>query len=71
MFFDEMECIKVNKSLFKESKIINLNLFIDDYGLLWVGGRLCNVRLLVDECYLVIILGKYYIFLLFVWYFYK
>lgn len=71
MFFDEMECIKFNERLFKESKIINLNLFIDDYGLLWVVGRLSNVRLLVDECYLVIILGKYYIFLLFVWYFYK
>lgn len=66
-----MECIKFNERLFKESKIINLNLFIDDYGLLWVVGRLSNVRLLVDECYLVIILGKYYIFLLFVWYFYK
>lgn len=55
-----MECIKFNERLFKESKIINLDLFMDDYGLLWVGGRLCNVRLLVDECYLVIILGKYY-----------
>lgn len=66
-----MECIKLNKRLFRESKIINLDLFIDDYGLLWVVERLSNVRLLVDECYLVIILGKYYIFLLFVWYFYK
>lgn len=66
-----MECIKLNKGLFKERKIINLDLFIDDYGLLWVGRKVYNVRLLVDECYLVIILGKDYKFLLFVWYFNK
>lgn len=44
-----MECIKLYKGLFKERKIINLDLFIDDYGLLWVVGRLSNVRLLVDK----------------------
>lgn len=47
-FLDEMECIKLNKRLSKESKITNLDPFFDDHGLLRVGGRLRNARLPAD-----------------------
>lgn len=59
-FLDEMECIKLNKRLSKESKITNLDPFIDDHGLLRVGGRLRNARLPADERHSVIIPGKHH-----------
>lgn len=70
-FLDEMECIKLNKRLSKESKITNLDPFIDDHGLLRVGGRLRNARLPADERHPVIIPGKHHISLLLVRHFHK
>lgn len=70
-FLDEMECIKLNKRLSKESKITNLDPFIDDHGLLQVGGRLRNARLPADERHPVIIPGKHHISLLLVRHFHK
>lgn len=70
-FLDEMECIKLNKRLSKESKITNLDPFIDDHGLLRVGGRLRNARLQADERHPVIIPGKHHIALLLVQHLHK
>lgn len=70
-FLDEMECIKLNKRLSKESKITNLDPFMDDHGLLRVGGRLRNARLPADERHPVIIPGKHHISLLLVRHFHK
>lgn len=65
-FLDEIECIRLNKRLSKESKITNLDPFVDDHGLLRVGGRLRNARLPTDERHPVIIPGKHHISLLLV-----
>lgn len=61
----------MNKRLSKESKITNLDPFIDEHGLLRVGGRLRNARLPADERHPVIIPGKHHISLLLVRHFHK
>lgn len=45
MFYKEIEAIKNQRSIARDSRLIGLNSFLDQEGLLRVGGRLKNSNL--------------------------
>ncbi|XP_063913270.1 uncharacterized protein LOC135129931 [Zophobas morio] len=49
VFAEDLHNLRHHKQLSKNSKILNLNPFIDEFGLLRVGGRLNNSELLPDQ----------------------
>ncbi|XP_061191716.1 uncharacterized protein LOC133199932 [Saccostrea echinata] len=71
MFPEEIECIRLHKKLPKESKIANFDPFIDEYGLMRVGGRLRHAKIPADERHPVIIPGKHHIALLLIRHFHE
>lgn len=48
-FSEEIETFKKNKCIFKGSKLLNLNPFLDEDGILRVGGRLRNADIPYDQ----------------------
>ncbi|XP_062600292.1 uncharacterized protein LOC134261921 [Saccostrea cucullata] len=64
MFPDEIECIRLYKKLPKESKIVIFDPFIDENGLMRVGGRLRHAKIPADERHPIIIPGKHHVALL-------
>lgn len=48
-FGDEISCLKTEKSISAKSKILSLNPFIDEDGLLRVGGRLKHAEISKDK----------------------
>ena len=63
LFAEELEVLKAKKSLSKDSKLYQLNPFLDEEQLLRVGGRLQNSEMSYDAKHPVI-LGKHHITLL-------
>ncbi|XP_041366820.1 uncharacterized protein LOC121381553 [Gigantopelta aegis] len=67
----ELNCLKRNEPLPKVSSIVNLCPFIDESGLLRVGGRLNRAELTVGERNPLIIPGHGHIATLLVWHFHE
>ncbi|KAJ8975727.1 hypothetical protein NQ317_004191 [Molorchus minor] len=56
---EEIKKLQGNKPVQKSSKIINLNPFLDERGLLRVGGRLVNSSFDFDKKHLIILAGEH------------
>ncbi|KAJ8976529.1 hypothetical protein NQ317_015550 [Molorchus minor] len=50
-FDNELKLLSENKSLPRTSKLLSLNPFLDEFGLIRVGGRLCNSQFSYDKKY--------------------
>ena len=59
-FHEELVAIRSNKKLTKSSKLYHLLPFIDEDGLIRVGGQLRNAEMSSDQKHPVIILGSYH-----------
>ena len=71
IYSKELTCLKRNIPLPKDSSIVNLRSFIDENGLLRVGGRLNRGELTVSEKNPLIIPGHNHIATLLVWYYHE
>lgn len=60
-FSSELQVLKDKKLLPKNSKIISLNPFLDNKGLIRVGGRLVNSKLTPDQKYPILLPSKHFI----------
>ncbi|XP_061191763.1 uncharacterized protein LOC133200007 [Saccostrea echinata] len=61
VYCDEIDCIRQDEPLPRRSPIANLNPFLDDQGLLRVGGRIVNSKLTLKEKKPLIIPGRHHI----------
>ncbi|XP_048751486.2 uncharacterized protein LOC125663228 [Ostrea edulis] len=61
VYFDEIDCIRRQEPLSRRSPIANLNPFLDEQGLLRVGGRIVNSNLSLREKKPLIIPGRHHI----------
>lgn len=66
MFHKEVECLTNLKKLSKDSHILNLTPFLDEKGILRVGGRLKSSQLPINEKHPILIPGRSHIALLLV-----
>lgn len=61
VFGEEIECLQSNTRISKQSRIFKLNPFLDERGLLRVGGRIVNSEVSFQEKKPVIIPGRHHI----------
>ena len=54
-FYEEIKCLKTNKPLAKNSKLLSLNPFLDEHGLIRVGGRIRNANIDYDQKHQIVI----------------
>ncbi|XP_048868217.1 uncharacterized protein LOC125740722 isoform X1 [Brienomyrus brachyistius] len=71
MYAEELQCLKQNKSLPKTSTLQKLDPFVDESGLLRIGGRLLNADLSSGEKRPLIIPGKSHVALLLIRHFHE
>ncbi len=48
-FTEEVKCLRTNRKVFKQSRLISLNPFLDNSQIIRVGGRLSNSNLTFDR----------------------
>lgn len=60
VYYEEIDCIRRHEHLPRESSTANFNPFLDEQGLLRVGGRVVNSRLSLREKKPLIISGRHH-----------
>lgn len=67
VFSDELSCLKQGKAISKSSSILELNPFLDDNGIIHVGGRLQQSKLKFLQKHPILMPSKHHFVKLIVW----